>query len=279
MELHSLFYPITARPFRADSDYIEYAPCDELKPYIRCFWSTKQMMNTVSEDSTLVIPDGCMDIIFHVNLRENRINSVFCGLDSQPYYAVSSPADRRNGYVFSIRFYGWSAICFSEEAFRGTANKGHIVGKYFEKLEKEIAKYLFEPMDIYSLIRIVEQILRKNLRMNGLNCLMKQGIGNVLTKMGNVKTKDLAKELLISTRHLERLFDEYIGMSPKQFSAVVRHQFLWKDMISQNHFDIHTAVFKYGYTDQSHFVHDFKKYHGLSIGEARNVAFLQDKNR
>lgn len=36
--LDRLYHPLTAQPFKCDKNYIEIAPCDALKPYIRCFW-------------------------------------------------------------------------------------------------------------------------------------------------------------------------------------------------------------------------------------------------
>lgn len=64
---------------------------------------------------------------------------------------------------------------------------------------------------------------------------------------------------------MERLFHEYIGMTPKKLSNLVRYQCLWRDIVSQSHFNILDAVYKYGYTDSSHLKREFKRYHSMSI--------------
>ncbi len=37
MHQHKLYHLITATPFKCTGDYMEFEPCEALKPYIRCF--------------------------------------------------------------------------------------------------------------------------------------------------------------------------------------------------------------------------------------------------
>lgn len=84
---------------------------------------------------------------------------------------------------------------------------------------------------------------------------------------------NLAKESFVSTRQLERLFHEYIGITPKKLSNLIRYQFLWKDILCDKDFDVLSAVYKYGYTDQSHLLREFKRYHSMDIHKAIEMAF------
>ncbi|MDO5346177.1 MAG: helix-turn-helix domain-containing protein, partial [Lachnospiraceae bacterium] len=98
---------------------------------------------------------------------------------------------------------------------------------------------------------------------------------------GNLKTLELAKELNISSRQMERVFDENMGVTPKKAASLIRYQYLWQEICFNPQFNIQDAVFQYGYTDQAHLLHDFKKFHGLPLGDAikyAHVDFLQDKN-
>lgn len=92
---------------------------------------------------------------------------------------------------------------------------------------------------------------------------------------------DLKRGVLISSRQLERLFLEYIGISPKSLASIVRYQYLWNELIYNKNFHMADAVYKYGYSDQAHLCHDFKKYHSLNITDAKryamqNVGNIQD---
>ena len=39
-KLYKSYHPVTATPYQCTEDYMEFAPCEALKPYIRCFWES-----------------------------------------------------------------------------------------------------------------------------------------------------------------------------------------------------------------------------------------------
>ena len=55
MEIHKIYKPITALPFRNNENYVEFEPCDALKPYIRCFGGTRRV--TRQEKSDVVVKE------------------------------------------------------------------------------------------------------------------------------------------------------------------------------------------------------------------------------
>ena len=94
----------------------------------------------------------------------------------------------------------------------------------------------------------------------------------ILMNKGTMEVSGLAKELFVSGRQLERLFHEYVGITPKKLGNLIRYQFLWRDILSEPDFDILNGVHKYGYTDQSHLLREFKRYHAMDIRSAKNMA-------
>ncbi len=275
MELFQLFYPITAAPSQ-----LEFAPCDALKPYVRCFWCVCRQENALNSTHTQVIPDGCMDIIFDVDLQNNSFSAAFCGLDDRPYDTESPAEKKRNGYTFGIRFYAWSAVYFADDVLRKTCNSACKAEQFFPSVYRELQGLLFEA-DIGMLISYAEKSLLKHINLCRENSVVTESMYTILNECGAVRTEELSRRIFVSRRQLERIFDDYIGMSPKQISSVVRYQYLWQEIISSEYFDVNSAVMKYGYADQSHLLNDFRKYHGMNITEAKayttqNVAFLQD---
>ena len=62
---------------------------------------------------------------------------------------------------------------------------------------------------------------------------------------------------------------------------MVRYQYVWNDFLYNKNFNIADAVYKYGYSDQAHLCRDFKKYHSMSMSDAKkyamkNVGNIQD---
>lgn len=105
------------------------------------------------------------------------------------------------------------------------------------------------------------------------NKIVDNVISYILDNRGFGEISGLAREFFVSTRQMERLFHEYIGIAPKKLSNLIRYQFLWRDILYEPRFDVLNAVHKYGYTDQSHLAREFKKYHSMNIRSARTLAF------
>ena len=102
----------------------------------------------------------------------------------------------------------------------------------------------------------------------------------VLERRGRVFLEEMASESVWSGRQLQRVFLKETGLSPKRFAQLVRYQSLWRAALSPG-FRVLDAVERFGYTDQSHLLREFKRFHGIPLTQARrltlgDVAFLQD---
>lgn len=285
MDFYKIYKPITATPFSRDESYTEIEPCDALKPYIRCFWGSKSpYVHEIEEEpiGDLMIPDTCMDIIFKINFTDNTLENCFCGIDDIPFFNYKQNKNRAEKSVFAIRFYAWSAVFFSEESMREVKNGFYSARQYFSKLTKELEEKLFDVVEMKQRVEIAQEILLRHMNFKHRNPLVMEAVGEIFKKRGNLKFMELSREMHIGERQMERLFKEYIGVSPKQLSSLIRYQYLWKDVILNQNFHIQDGVYQYGYTDQSHLLHDFKRFHTMNLADAKrfalcNVGFLQER--
>ena len=85
------------------------------------------------------------------------------------------------------------------------------------------------------------------------------------------QAQNFADEKLAKT--VNGFFEQTLSLSPKKTSSIIRYQSLWQEVCRSTQFDIQDSVFAYGYYDQAHLLNDFKKYHGISLSEARKLAF------
>ncbi len=67
MRYNAIYCLLTATPFKRNSFYTEISPSKELQSYIRCYWGTENPLIQIKNDDAteLVIPDSCVDIIYH----------------------------------------------------------------------------------------------------------------------------------------------------------------------------------------------------------------------
>lgn len=285
MNLSNLYRPITATPFAENDRYVEIEPCDSLKPYIRCFWGTKRPYIYQKEEMTqsIVVPDTCMDVIFSVDYTENKINGSFCGIDESAFTTDEERKKGRCTSTFGIRFYAWTAVLFSEESMKDVKNAFFDAGHHFSRLKSQLEPVLFDIFDIRERVETAEQYLLEHLHLERENALVQGSVYEIVKRQGNLKAGELGKLLHISNRQIERLFKENVGISPKKLSSLVRYQYLWNHAVYRRNFNIQDEVYQLGYADQAHLMNDFRRFHTMSIQEARknawkDVVFLQEKN-
>jgi len=128
---------------------------------------------------------------------------------------------------------------------------------------------------------MTERYLLGHIHLERTNNIVMDAVAEILQRKGNLEVGQLSKEIHISSRQLERLFKENIGISPKQLSSLIRYQYLWREVLCHPQFQIQDAVYRYGYTDQAHLLRDFKRFHTMNPVEAKkyaleHVAFLQE---
>lgn len=271
-DFYRLYRPATAVPHRNNSSYTEITPCSALRPYIKCFWGSAGPSAGKSTAGELIIPDTCMDIIFEVNHSQNSMKSRFVGINNEAFLTAGSTKEGDISSTFGIRFFAWSAAMFSQDSMIGVKNNVFDAQCHYEAVKTALEPLLYEITDIHDRAREAEKILLHRLDSGRRKPVLDAAIGTLLVRKGNIRTTSLAEEVFLSTRQLERLFAEYTGVSPKQLSSLIRYQYLWHDILTEDSFHPANAVHKYGYADQSHLLHDFKKYHTLLPVEAKAYA-------
>lgn len=284
MQLSDLYKPLTAHPFDRTVSYFEAAPCAALQPYIRCFWGTVHPVIAPAQAvSDLVVPDTCCDVIFTVNHSANTLESSFCGTSDTTFAAYTYSQKPYLRSVFGIRFYAWSAVAFSEDSLSGSKNEVSDADSHFSALRKTLAPQLFEVDTLSERISIAENFLLHHMHPERSSALVQNAIYEMLSHRGNLRTDSLSLTLHVSTRQIERRFQEETGLSPKQLATLIRYQYLWEGLLQRRFRSLADAALELGYTDQSHLSREFKRYHTLTIREAlqyaaKDVAFLQDKD-
>ena len=266
--LSQMFRPITATPFVFGDGHIEVEPCEVLKPYIRCFWGHKVPVRCSVHKEDVVVPDSCMDIIFNINYTDNKIESIFCGVTDKMFKTPEWESKEEVISVFAIRFYTWSAILFSDEDMKEVRNGMYEVEHYYSKIKKAIEPYLFEISTLEGRILLAERVLLDNLHLDRANPVVNEMIFEGMKHKGNIKITELTDKVHMSSRQLERILKNNVGLSPKQMMALMRYQYLWNDIVRRGYSSVLDYSNYYGYTDQSHLLRDFKKYHGMLPGEA-----------
>jgi len=211
-----------------------------------------------------------MDLIFYVNHTKHKVSGVSCGMDEQSFVAGASN-DPDIITCFAIRFYFWSLHLFSGDTLRGKGSNYDDAEMYFNGWTRSFTKMLLNTRTIDERIAWTERFLLTRLDALKCNNNVMNALYFIMKYSGAAKVGKICAYTCVGQRQLERLFEEYVGTNIKKTANLIRFQNLWRDVAMANNFDVHDAVAKYKFTDQSHLLRSFKRYcNGLTPTEARH---------
>jgi len=269
--LTSVYKPLTANGCEPSKNL----PCGALSPFIAEYWGTEDVLDIPKDKSSLIIPDTCMDLIFYVNHTKQTVSGESCGMDEQSFATgISNETDIVT--CFAIRFYFWSIHLFVGDSLRGKGSRYDDAEMYFAGWTQDFTKMLLNTRTINERIAWAEDFLLKRLDISKHNSNVMNALYHMMKNRGAAKVSETCAYVCLGQRQLERLFENCIGTSIKKTANLIRYQNLWRD-VATGVFNVQDAVEKYGFTDQSHLLRSFKKYHNnMTPREARNkVVFLQ----
>ena len=97
--------------------------------------------------------------------------------------------------------------------------------------------------------------------------VLKASINSIVVNNGLVSSLQLVKLTGYTERHIERMFIESVGVTPKKFAGIVKLHYFLKHLknkpISQS---LTAMAYEAGYADQSHLIKEFKKFTGMTPG-------------
>lgn len=269
LSFHNHYRPLTSRPYLSNHTYKEFKPCMKLRPYIACYWTAEGNAGA-GEGKVLVIPDTCMDVIIRVNHTRQSVTGYLCGIQDEPFLTAGSEnADMVT--CFAVRFHFWASHLFLKLNYNEARN--HFIDLC--DLGKEwqiVAESFFYLKSSAERIDQVEQFLLKQIEGPDLNADLFNSIQQMLYTPGRASIRDICAYSSISQRQMERLFLQNIGLSPKRLYCLLRYQRIWHDMVWSDSFDIQDEVHRYGYSDQSHLLKEFKRFHSVTPMEALEIA-------
>lgn len=262
INIRSNYQPIqpTVKQWTNGVSYIEFMPDARLQPYIYCYWELKTTERLAQPYTYCAVADGCIDIFFDMNQPQESFVMGFCKKFTE---FTLEPEFHYTGIRFFptlfTQIYNIDAATLSnrDQPLKPispiTAN---FIAEHFPNNEA-----INSLLDQHFITIINPATFDADKRLyDALDLILKAG-GNI-----NVDT-DI--DTGISSRQLRRLFEYYVGDTPKSFAKVVRFQRVLKSRAAIKNAKGNTIHFDEGFYDQGHFIKDFKKYYGLTPGKAR----------
>lgn len=259
--------------------YREHAPSPSLADVVQCYWTSRSAAPLVAPHASSVLPDGCMDVIF--NLGDPPLpGAQDAALRSYVIGAMRTPLQvRMAGTVdlLGIRFRPGGAAAFVR-APAGELTDRSVALREFWRRTAELEERLYEtPPD--ARIRLVEEVLLGRAAA-GPDPRIAHVSRLIERSGGSVPVKALHEAVGLTRRHLERIYLERVGLTPKNACRVARVQAALERIRANPGVPLSRLALECGWYDQSHMNRDFREIAGASpTTHARQVAFFQDARR
>ncbi len=239
-------------------EYIEVKPYKELEPFIHSYWELKGEESDGQWERNF--PDGCAGLVMNLGetcLTDNGAVSMEFGKT----YVVGAMTSFKDSFIES-NTHLWG-VCFKPAAFTN----------FFEyAAQVELTDHTIEFEKSYSFA--IDKVLsnrshylnryfmdRVKSKQNPLQSI----IGDIHSSHGKLGILELSKRNHISVRQLERKFKSQIGISPKEYSNIVRFQNALGIIKNSNeNRSLLDVAFECGYYDHSHLTNEIKRNTGLS---------------
>lgn len=252
--------------------YQEYPVAEPLKPFVKVIWSMEG--DEVSSPPMRILPDSCVELVIHFNrpyktTYSNNITEVqpqsFVVAQMKNFIQIAP-----NGKIgmACVRFSASGAYHFFGVPMQEISNGFTDLKFVWKDLAHEIEEKVIDCKTTIKRIDIIQQCLLLQLSKNDkVDRVVDHCLDLIYASKGHLRIEDLSTATGMSNRQLVRKFNNGIGLSPKEFSRIIKfinslHYLKRQDMLY-----LSDAAYDCGYYDQAHFIRDFKEYSGLTPTE------------
>lgn len=239
--------------------YVEIAPlCPQLRPFIECFWISQ----FANQSPKRIAPDGGIDLIYPLSsLTSGAPVPVLVGTMTRWLMTMQPSCSD----IVGIRFRPGGIYPFLKMPLHAFTDVVVPLDDIVPSLGTAFLERVQEMIGETERLSRIEQILSEKLRQYDRQWLpMLPVAAHIASRHGQISVTQLSEQANLSRRQLERLFQQYVGVSPKLLARILRFRYV-KNALRRNSQDSLMAIaFDHGYTDHAHLTKEFKTFLGLT---------------
>ena len=251
-------------------DYREYPPHPSLVPFVRTYWSLCGRAPDGSPQP--VLPDGTTELVVHrerpffrfvaAGPGERQAPTLFVGPMRSP--VVLLPDGLAEVAAVRFRANGAFALLGVPQHYLHDAI-ADVAALDIPWLRRTV-RMAQEASSVQAAIGcleagLLERVARQHVRVDAR---VEAVIAAIDGTAGGCRIDRVAAAANSSRRHLERLFREQVGLTPKLYCRVLRFQRVVSQIASGAPIDWTEVALAGGYCDQPHFAHEFHDFSGIS---------------
>ena len=252
--------------------YRELAPPARLADWVLVLWEMR--IPTLEKPTKIrILPNASVDIVLYVS--ETSRGEGPASIVAPPHRSYVVGSTLRSFIVHSA---GWRHVIGASLRPAGVLPLlgvpapaigesvlllADLLGRDADRLEDQV----FSGPPDGALQRLAEGLIERGQVADGSENVAHRAARLVHEAKGRRRIDDLARDLNVSGRGLERQFLAHVGLTPKLFSRLVRFDRAVRGLASRGQTTWAAFAIAHGYADQAHFINEFREFAGVTPTE------------
>ncbi len=246
-----------------------YWPSDDLAPFVEHYWTIEWDVPEPIVRETLPHPS------VHLVLEQGR-GEELAGVATSKFTRVIEGKSR----VFSVKFYPGGFRPFIGAPVSSLSNRVFDLSDILGAAARGLCERALAHTDHQATIGVIENFLRQfDPRADDSLDLVQRIANRVIDDRTITRVEQIVDEFDIGKRSLQRVFDDYVGVSPKWMIQRFRLHEASERIAASAHVRWSDIALELGYADQAHFIRDFKKLIGKSPADYARTLYPERGGR
>lgn len=239
-----------------------YVPSDDIAAFVQRYWMVEWDLRGQPAHAQETLTHPCVNLVFE------RHQATLVGVET----GVATDVIEGQDYVFGIKFRPGAFYPFLKASVSTIANQhlnpASVLGEEINMLQEQVRS----SEDVDAMIAHIEAFFRSRLPARDETMILVTEIVDWIMNQPSVnRVEEVAQQFHLTVRSLQRLFSQYVGVSPKWVIKRYRLHEAALQLEAGKDINCTRLVYDLGYFDQAHFIKDFKTIIGRTPAEyARN---------
>jgi AraC-like DNA-binding protein len=233
--------------------YREFRPPLALTAIVECFWEVE-----ARDEAHRVVPDGCMDILFHVGDAGAQVIG--------PMRTAALVEELGDSRTAGVRFRSGAAPALLGLAASDLRDDAAPLGDVWGREGRTVNERLADAAgDLAAVRRVLSDAVAMRVRRASARPLsVTRAVAFLEAHGGIVPVHTVAAEAGVGERQLERLFDQWVGYGPKMLARIVRMRHAARTIERGSIASWASLAADCGYADQAHLIREFRALTGVT---------------
>jgi len=264
--------------------YQEFPVHPILAADVQLIWSLEATAGDGTGPPMTILPDGIVELIFHYAAPFLMQHGDGPAIVQPQTLAVSQTrrpirvSPRGHSGFLSVRFFPWGAHRYLPTPVHSFADDSVSATDLWGAQAHELEAALDDANEVVERVQLVQRFLLAQRREGSAFRATRAAIRSVVARRGTMRVRELAAEIGLGERQLERRFRSAVGTSPKHFTRICRFLHACRLLAGDPPVTLAQVAADAGFSDQPHLHHDFVAFSGMTpatFARDKGASFLE----